>query len=214
MDPITVEGGWRRWVAAAGAGRREILLLGAVVMAVVVLALAAWLRKTPPGIAPPAMSGSFPSPSSTVAASASPAAVIFVHVAGAVKRPGLYRFAVGSRVVDAIDAAGGAKPGADLDAINLAELLVDATKIEVPKVGEAPLPAVAGAGSSPAALVVNLNSADQAALETIPGIGPVTATSILMYRDEVGSFSSVDQLLEVDGIGPATLESLLPYVTI
>jgi competence protein ComEA len=117
-------------------------------------------------------------------------------------------------VVDAIDAAGGAKPGADLDAINLAELLVDATKIEVPKVGEAPLPAVAGAGSSPATVVVNLNSADQAALETIPGIGPVTATSILMYRDEVGSFSSVDQLLEVDGIGPATLESLLPYVTI
>ena len=213
MDPITVEGGRRQWLAVAGSGRREVLYVAAVVLAVVVVAVGVWFRKAPEAIAPPSvdpLGSSSPGPS----VAATPEATLYVHVSGAVRKPGLYRFPQGSRVVDAIEAAGGARDDADLGAINLAELLVDATKIDVPVKGEAPSASAAPAGASPAPSLVNLNTADQAALETIPGVGPVTATSILVYRDEVGSFSSIDQLLEVDGIGPATLESLLPYVTI
>ena len=137
-----------------------------------------------------------------------------MHVAGAVRRPGLYEFPSGARVADAISTAGGPAAGADLSQLNLAELLVDGSKIQVPRRGRA-APAVGAAPSpTPSALTVDLNSADQAALETIPGVGPVTALAILQHRDEIGGFQSFEQLLDVDGIGPATLEAIRPYVTI
>jgi competence protein ComEA len=125
-------------------------------------------------------------------------------------------------VADAIDAAGGARSPGALDQLNLAEPLVDGQKIQVLGRGAAVPPTAGGTtgstvpGSSPAgaAPLVSLNSADQAALETIPGVGPVTATAILDFRAQVGSFSSIDQLLDVSGIGPATLESIRPYVTL
>jgi competence protein ComEA len=118
-------------------------------------------------------------------------------------------------VADAIEAAGGATRRADLDLLNLAEPLVDGYKVGVLERGaESPAPPSAPAAPGAPGGAVALNSADQAALETIPGIGPVTAAAILAYRDEAGPFSSVEQLLEVSGIGPATLESVRPYVTL
>jgi competence protein ComEA len=142
---------------------------------------------------------------------------MFVHVAGAVRAPGLYTLPEGSRVADAIEAARGATTSADLGAINLAELVVDGAKIDVPRRGETPEAAATVApttGSSDAPQTIDLNSADAAALETIPGIGPVRAAAIVQHRDDNGPFATVDALLEVSGIGPATLESVRPYVTV
>jgi competence protein ComEA len=124
-------------------------------------------------------------------------------------------------VADAIEAARGPRSPGTLNQLNLAEPLVDGQKIQVLARGIAVPPTAGGTtgsvpGSSPAgpAPLVSLNSADQAALETIPGVGPVTATAILDFRAQVGSFSSIDQLLDVSGIGPATLESIRPYVSL
>jgi competence protein ComEA len=141
---------------------------------------------------------------------------LLVHVAGAVRKPGLYEFPQGARVADAVHTAGGPTRNADLNALNLAEPLVDGTKVQVVKVGESAVSTAApSSGTQTAgAAVIPLNSADQAMLETIPGVGPVTATAILTYRDQIGSFTSLEQLLEVDGIGPATFDSIRDYVTL
>ena len=120
----------------------------------------------------------------------------------------------GSRVVDALEAAGGARRGVDLTALNLARPLVDGEQVLV---GVQPVAGVAGTLDSPApagGTLVNLNTADAAALDTLPGVGPVTAEAILSWREEHGGFTSVDELLEVDGIGEATLADLAPLVTL
>jgi competence protein ComEA len=155
-----------------------------------------------PRIAPPAQ------PSERT----SEAPAVLVHVAGAVRRPGLYELDEGDRVADAIEAAGGPRRGADLDVLNLAQVVVDGSRIEVPVKGVAPgVQPTTPAGTAP---MVSLNSATQAELETIPGVGPVTAQAILTHRLEVGGFTALEQLLDVDGIGPATFESLSAYVTL
>ena len=139
---------------------------------------------------------------------------LVVDVAGKVRRPGIAVLPPGSRVVDALEAAGGARRGVDLTALNLARLVVDGEQILV---GVAPAPGVAGGlGTAPpeGTSLVNLNSADQVTLETLPGVGPVTAEAILAWRTDNGGFTSVDELLEVDGIGEATLEDLAPLVTL
>jgi competence protein ComEA len=154
----------------------------------------------------------------TGAASASPsAAPVIVDVAGWVRRPGVYTFATGDRIVDAIARAGGARHGADLAALNLAAPLVDGTQILVPRVG-AP-PAAGGSGSAAggtggAGALVNINTASATELEALPGIGEVLAATIVAYRDEHGPFASVDQLEDVSGIGPSTLEDIRDLVTI
>jgi competence protein ComEA len=138
---------------------------------------------------------------------------ITVDVAGKVRRPGIAVLDAGSRVVDALEAAGGVRSGVDLMDLNLARVLVDGEQILV---GVAP-PAGVAAGStqdSPVASLVNLNTADQVALESLPDVGPVTALAILTWRTEHGPFTSVDQLLDVDGIGEATLAKLAPFVTL
>ena len=147
---------------------------------------------------------------------AQPAGEVTVDVAGRVRRPGIAVLPPGSRVVDAVEAAGGARRGVDLTSLNLARPLVDGEQILV---GVTPPPGVAGTlgapgGASPAGALVNLNTADQTTLETLPGVGPVTATAILDWRTEHGGFTAVDELLEVDGIGEATLADLAPLVTI
>jgi competence protein ComEA len=130
---------------------------------------------------------------------------VVVHVAGAVEEPGVYRLPAGSRVADALERAGGPRGGADPDAINLAARLADGQQIVVP----ARTPASATSASSPAQDgPISLGAADQAALETIDGIGPVTAADIIEFRDENGGISSIDELDEIPGIGPATIESL------
>src|SRR6476469_5866820 len=139
---------------------------------------------------------------------------LVVDVAGKVRRPGIAVLPAGSRVVDALDAAGGARRGVDLTGLNLARLVVDGEQILV---GVAPAPGVAGnLGTAPpdGASLVNRNTADQTVLETLPGVGPVTAEAILAWRTDNGGFTSVDELLEVDGIGEATLEDLAPLVTL
>ena len=145
---------------------------------------------------------------------AAPGEELVVDVAGKVRRPGIAVLPPGSRVVDALDAAGGARRGVDLTSLNLARPVVDGEQILV---GVTPAAGVAGTLDAPApdgATLVNLNTADQAALDTLPGVGPVTADAILAWRDSNGAFTSVDELLEVDGIGEATLADLAPLVTL
>jgi competence protein ComEA len=147
-----------------------------------------------------------------VRAPAKPAAakLLVIDVAGAVRRPGLYRLRSGSRIDDAIAAAGGATGKAQLDTVNLAAPVADGEQIVVPARGASAGSAAAtppAAGSSPAA-PVDLNSATLEQLEALPGIGPVTAQKILDYRQQHGAFHSVDELQGVPGIGPAHMAQL------
>ena len=133
-----------------------------------------------------------------------------VHVAGSVATPGLYRLNAGSRVQDAIEAAGGPADGADVHALNLAELITDGQKIFVPAAGQ---PGVAApAGPQPAGKL-NLNTATQEQLEELPGIGPVLAERIVQFREREGGFQSVRQLLEIEGIGPKKFEGIEDLLT-
>jgi competence protein ComEA len=148
------------------------------------------------------------------------AARIVVHVAGAVRHPGVYRLRDGTRVEAAIRRAGGPTRKANLDALNLAAKLSDGRQVLVPsRVAVAPGSAssAAGAAGAPAAegggLPVNLNSATVEELDALDGIGPATAQKIVDYREAHGGFSSVDELDQVDGIGPARLASLRDQVT-
>jgi competence protein ComEA len=134
-----------------------------------------------------------------------------VHVAGAVSRPGLYRLRDGSRVADALRRAGGARPKAFLEALNLAAPLVDGQQVLVPH-QVAGMPAAAGgAGTAPAG-PVSLSTATLEQLDTLPGVGPVTAQKILDYRAQHGPFRSVEALDAVPGIGPTTIENLRELV--
>ncbi len=168
------------------------------------------LVSVPPGDASPVAS----EPTSPDATGAR-AGTVTVDVEGKVRRPGIAVLDTGARVVDALDAAGGARRGADLSGLNLARVLVDGEQIVVGQ--PAPAGVAASAVPSPgaaAAVLVNLNTATLAELETLPEVGPVTATSIVSWRDEHGGFTAVEELLEVDGIGDATLAKLAPYVTL
>jgi len=205
VEEIVIRGGVRERVEEIAGERKRAVAWAAAVAVLLLLALALTRRPPTSAIAPPATS-------TAATDDVMPSPAVVVHVAGAVENPGLYEFSEGMRIADAIEAAGGPLRKADLDAINLAELLSDRLKIEVPVRGRAVDVTAPSASASPGP--VNLNTADQAALETIPGIGPVTATAILQHRAELGSYESVEQLLDVTGIGPATLESLRPYVSV
>jgi competence protein ComEA len=128
---------------------------------------------------------------------------LVVHVAGAVRRPGLVRVRDGDRVGDAVSAAGGPARGADLDAVNLAMRLADGQQVIVPRRGTAGAP-----GASGAAGPISLGSATAEQLDTLDGVGPGLAAKIIAYRTEHGGFRSVDELGEVPGIGDKRMESL------
>jgi competence protein ComEA len=129
---------------------------------------------------------------------------LVVHVVGAVRRPGLYRLPPRSRVSDAVARAGGSTRRADLSLVNLAAPLADGTQVVVPARASAP---PAAGGSAPAG-PIHLNTATMEQLDSLPGVGPVTAQKILDYRQEHGAFSSIDELDAIPGIGPARLEQL------
>ena len=198
------------------------LALVAVVAAVAVGLAAWWAVRDQAELVPATPVTSAAEPLAPVPSAPSPdvdegtdeGAELVVDVAGKVRRPGIAVLPTGSRVVDALEAAGGARAGVDLTGLNLARLVVDGEQILV---GVAPAPGVAGGLGTPppeGTSLVNLNTADQVVLETLPGVGPVTAEAILAWRTDNGGFSSVDELLEVDGIGEATLEDLAPLVTL
>jgi competence protein ComEA len=141
-----------------------------------------------------------------------------VDVAGKVRHPGITTLPVGARVVDALKAAGGPRRGVRLGSLNLARVLADGEQIVVGVPGPVGVAASAAsaATSSPGASVamVDVNTAGQTELEKLPGVGPVTAQAILTLRNERGTFTSVDELLEVSGIGEVTLAKIAPYVTL
>ena len=151
-------------------------------------------------------------PTSTVGAPS-----VLVHVLGAVVRPGLVELDAGARVVDAIAAAGGMTADADPAGVNLARVLVDGEQLAVPVAGQVPPPAVGGAaapGGGPADGLVHLNTAGVTELDTLPRIGPALAQRILDWRDANGPFTSVDQLLDVAGIGDTVFAGLEPLVAL
>ena len=158
-----------------------------------------------------------PAPASAPAAPASGTGRVTVDVAGKVRRPGIVVLDDGARVVDAVEQAGGARPGVDLTSLNLARLLVDGEQLLVgldTARASAAVPVPPTSGAPTPTTLVDLNLADQTQLETIPQIGPVTASAIIAWRAEHGAFTAVTELLEVDGIGDATLAQVSPYVTV
>ncbi len=202
--------------------------LVALVVAVGVLATAWWLLRSsggaggvavPAAVAPALVDpGTTSGPSPTGRASGAAGAAtrtLVVDVAGRVRRPGIAVLPAGSRVVDAVKAAGGARPGVDLSSVNLARPLVDGEQVLVggPAGGAAPA-AGHGSGAAGAGALVNLNTADATTLESLPGVGPVTAAAIVQWRTEHGGFTAVEELLEVSGIGDATLAQISPHVTL
>ncbi|SJM70497.1 helix-hairpin-helix domain-containing protein [Gulosibacter sp. 10] len=206
-----------RWKLGAGAA----VVLALVACAVVVLMMA--LRPQSSGV--PALAD--PAATPTVLAesgSADPAPTpegVLVHVLGAVEHPGVYELGPGARVVDAIGAAGGLTAEADSSQVNLARPAVDGEQIYVPEAGETPPaqehPAEPGAQppSDPGGgALVNLNTASASELETLPRIGPAMSQRIIDYREANGGFSSVEELMEVSGIGDAIFEQLRDLVTV
>lgn len=151
---------------------------------------------------------------------ATAAARVKVHVVGAVVNPGLYELVGESRVADALTMAGGATVEADLTQVNLAAKIADGQQLVVPIKGVAPsagaaagAPTGSGAGS-PAGQPVNLNTASQAQLEELDGVGPKTAEKIIDYRTAHGGFKSLDELMEVEGIGPSKFDRIKQQVVV
>jgi len=153
---------------------------------------------------------------------------VAVHVVGAVPRPGLYEFAEGARVQDAIDAAGGLLASSNVDAINLAALLTDGDQLVIPyKDGVAPtedptavdLPGSTDTGDDGASGtdnpdLVNINTATVEELDSLPGIGPTTAQRIIDYRTDNGPFTTIDEIMDVSGIGPSTFDEIKDLITV
>ena len=136
-----------------------------------------------------------------------------VHVAGAVRHPGVYRMRDGDRIKDALERAGGARKGADPNAINLAAKVADGQQVVVPRRGAAASPAgttsaAGGGGAAPPQGPISLNTATPEQLDTLDGVGPVTAQKILDYRRQHGGFHSIEDLGQIPGIGPKRLAAL------
>jgi competence protein ComEA len=157
---------------------------------------------------------------SSPTAAAGGGAELVVQAAGAVARPGVYHLPAGSRVADLVALSGGPIDGADPSALTLAAKLVDGQRVYVPRPGESPLASGVVPGGSSAVgdpTVVgplDLNTVTAAQLDLLPGVGPSTAAAIVAFREQHGGFSSVDQLADVRGIGPAKLDALRPLVRV
>jgi competence protein ComEA len=219
-----------RWRDLVARWRGDARLGLALLVAVAVVAGVVWYRVGAGGAS--ATPRSAPSRAGTTASSRPGAGTdpttttlgkrTVVHVAGAVARPGVVELAVGARVIDAVEAAGGGLPEADLDRLNLAAKVVDGQRVLVQRVGD-PLPADAtgtgtpGASPTPGAPtggLLNLNTATMDQLDELPGIGPTLAAAILAERDERGGFKSVNELRDVSGIGEKRFADLRDLVSV
>ncbi len=186
---------------------RGILFFGLIVVALAAVVLFQLLR---PSSQPIILSTSTPLPSPEATPTARP---LRVYVSGAVQHPDVYTLPPDSIVKDAMLAAGGPAGDADLDRINLAASVADGQQIYVPSQGEGDLPVQPLSGQRSSDFRVNINTADAAALETLPGIGPALAQRILDYRQAHGPFLRVEDIMEVSGIGKATFEKLSDQIT-
>jgi len=232
------------WLAKVRAdpGRAGAIALAAIAAIAVLVAIFTLMRDQPapvrsaklPPVEPVSSSGRGPNPGAT----AKPDQPVVVSVVGLVHTPGLVTLAPGARIADALKAAGGTTDGADTVGLNMARQVDDGEQIVVgiaPVKGQPPVlgssvssgtaaPGPPGAGSHPGRpgrpdkpggpAAVNLNTATVQQLDALPGVGPVTAAAIVAWRDANGKFTSVDQLAEVDGIGPGRLEKLRPLVRV
>jgi len=207
--------------------RLGLLLALFVVVSISLVCYMFFGREEPPAATFPVFEESEAASSPTVAdATNMPGqeeAPVVVDIKGAVKRPGVYTLPAGSRVVDAVERAGGFLDDADPERINLAQPLSDGMAFRVPFLGEerepaaSPVPILeAGSsfGFSGGSAKININTATAAELDTLPGIGPAKAEAIIQYRTEHGPFQHVDQLLEVPGIGEKTLQNLRELITV
>jgi competence protein ComEA len=213
---------WRERLDLLGAGpsiNPGRVAAAAAAAAVLVVMVILVLRGPPPQ---PELSlpfaGGAGDPGATSTTTTIPAGWVLVHAAGAVHSPGVYRLEADARVVDLVDAAGGPLAEAELDRLNLAATVADGQQIYVPRVGEAVPEVVAstdedgGAGTGDSLVDVNTATADE--LDTLPGVGPATAKAILDTREQRGSFSSVEELLDVPGIGEAKLDAMRDLVRV
>lgn len=201
---------------------RRHLMVVAIVLAVgaLIAGYAVTRAKAVPVVAPVVVEAKDPSAAAAPPANEpTPTAVpVRVHVVGEVHRPGVHTLPQGSRVVEAIEAAGGVTASANPGALNLAQVLVDGQQIVV---GNSKQPsevrgadAGGGAQSSGSGGKINLNSATPAQLDSLPGVGPVTAEKIIAWRTEHGRFTRIEELQEVPGIGPKSYAELAPHVTV
>ncbi|MDT0327437.1 helix-hairpin-helix domain-containing protein [Nocardiopsis lambiniae] len=205
----------RGWLPEATMSRRAVAAL--LVVGLIAIAAVLFLRDRPSeAAAPETVAHVLPAEVGTETGvgpgtETDPATDLVVHVGGEVEDPGLYTLPPGSRVADAVEAAGGALPDADLDLLNLARSLIDGEQILVglPR----PEAAAPPAGTSEGPLV-NINLADEKELETLPRVGEVTAAKIVAHREANGPFTSVDDLINVDRIGARTLEEIRPHATV
>src|SRR3954452_6729849 len=204
----------RRARVRVGVGAALILVLVGLGCAVFITAITPHGASSvvAPSVLPTAPASRGPSASGLSSASGSNAAVIYVHILGQVNDPGLYALHDGDRAVDVVAAAGGLTASADPAALNLARFLSDGEQIIVPAVGESVAASGAGGGTAIPGKV-NINTADEPTLETLPRVGPAMAARILAWRAANGRFTAVEDLMSVSGIGEKTFEGLKDLVT-
>jgi len=192
-----------------GLGAAIVLLLVGVAVAVLVSAISSTAGNS-------TVVGAEETKPTVSAAPSTVASTIFVHILGAVVTPGLYQFRDGDRAIDAIAAAGGYSESADRRQLNLARFLSDGEQIYVPTVDEVAsgVGQVSGAAPGASGGKINLNTADAAALESLPRVGPSLAARILAWREANGRFTSIEDLMSVSGIGDKTFEGLRDLVSV
>jgi competence protein ComEA len=205
--------------------RRRLVTLAVGVLFAAGAGLAGYAAlRTPPapaaelGLPFAGTSGGATGPAAPVVTTTTEPTEVVVHAAGGVVVPGLHSVPAGSRVADVLAAAGGPAADADLDRVNLAAPVVDGERVWFPRVGEAAPPAaVGGSGSGEAAAPsgpIDLNAATAEQLDELPGVGPSIAAAIVEHRERVGPFASVDDLLDVPGIGDAKLAQIRDLVVV
>jgi competence protein ComEA len=189
--------------------RREQIFLAVIIVIIICTSgVVFWTKQKPAAIITPP-----PSPVDQKKELVKPKEVV-VYVSGAVKQPGVVKLPSGSRVIDALNLLGGPLPAADLNGVNLAALLVDGQQIHIPNQGDGGSGSVVTAGSKTPGGKVNINNADAAALDLLPGVGPAMAQKIIDYRKSNGPFRMLEDIKNVPGIGESKYQNLKDKITL